>query len=169
MNATEVIRLLNLEPLQLEGGYFVQTYKSTCSTQHPIKGGDRSTLTCIYYLMTQNENSKLHRVKSDEIFHYYLGAPAELLIIDSKHRVTLHVLGPNLLLGERPQIRVPANSWQSLKVKGSAPAAYCLMGATVSPGFEFEDFELGEPSIIQKTLHGSDTESQQLFTSFFNE
>lgn len=109
MNATEIKKLLGLEPLPLEGGYFVQTFKSNCLTQHPLKQLERSTLTCIYYLMTQKENSKLHRVQSDEIFHYYMGSSAELLVLSPDHKVTVHVLGPKLLEGERPQVRVPAN------------------------------------------------------------
>jgi len=167
MNAAEIKKLLGLEPLPLEGGYYTQTYKSACLTRHPIKHQERSSLTCIYYLMTQKENSKLHRVQSDEIFHYYLGAAAELLILSPDKKLTLHTLGPTLLAGERPQIRVPANCWQSLKVKSNDPVAYSLLGATVSPGFEFEDFELGEVQCIQESLKGSDQETQKLYAAFF--
>jgi predicted cupin superfamily sugar epimerase len=88
------------------------------------------------------EGSALHRVRSDELFHFYAGDAVEMVQIDFAGRLTTHAIGAEVLAGELPQVLVPKNFWQGLRLK--AGGEWCLMGTTVSPGFEYEDFELGE-------------------------
>ena len=144
--ADEIIKKLNLEPLPGEGGYYRETYRSG-DAGFPARefgipsDGTRNLSTAIYYLVTPDNFSALHRVRSDEIFHFYAGDPVEMIQIDSNGQLTQFVLGSDILSGQTPQILVPKGYWQSLRlVRGGK---WGLFGTTVSPGFEFEDFELG--------------------------
>ncbi len=144
--AEQVIRTLDLRPLPSEGGYYKQTYKRE-NEQLPgdyygldTKTG-RSVSTAIYYLVTPESFSALHRVKSDEIFHFYSGDPVEMVQIDQDGDVKHIVIGADIVSGQQPQVLVPKGVWQALKLKPGG--RWSLMGTTVAPGFEFEDFELG--------------------------
>ena len=109
-----------------EGGYYRETF--------------RSSSTAIYFLLPAGEFSAFHRLRaSDEIWHHYLGDPVELQTIspDGVHQVT--ILGPDLERGERPQVIVPAGTLQAAAVRG---CRFALCGCTVTPAFEFADFEL---------------------------
>ena len=99
---------------------------------------DRTALTTIYFLLSAGDVSRWHRVASDEAWHYYEGDALELFTADAScKRVTRHVLGP--VDGEARPVRVvPANEWQAARSMG----AYTLVGCTVGPGFEFEDFQM---------------------------
>jgi predicted cupin superfamily sugar epimerase len=81
----------------------------------------------------------MHRLKSDEIFHFYDGDPAELLLLTPEGKGELLKLGRSVEKGERPQIIIPAGSWQGMRTQGE----YTLFGCTVSPGFEYSDYETG--------------------------
>ena len=129
----ELIARLGLEPHQ-EGGWFRQVYKS--ATQVHAPQGPRSALTTIYYLLEHGRPSPWHVVASDEIWHFYCGAPAELLSYDPaagrliRHRLTV-------ASGDGVQVAViPAGSWQAAHCLGE----YLLVGATVAPGYEHQDF-----------------------------
>jgi uncharacterized protein len=140
----EIRKTLGLEPLPNEGGFFVETYRATRRIPDealPAHPGDRSLATAIYYLITPRSFSAMHRVRSDEIFHFYMGDAVEMLQLrpDGSGRVV--VLGTNLAAGERPQVVVPAGVWQGARLR--AHGAWALLGTTVSPGFEFEDYEHG--------------------------
>ncbi|MCP4746430.1 MAG: cupin domain-containing protein [Desulfobacteraceae bacterium] len=138
MNKERVIDLLGLEPLEPEGGFFRQVYKSRLTHTESPK---RFLKTAIYYLITEKSYSRLHRIKSDEIFHFYIGDPVETIQINKTSAVKKMILGTDLNAGQRPQLLVTANAWQGAKlVEGGA---YALLGTTVSPGFEFEDFQMG--------------------------
>jgi uncharacterized protein len=146
ITAEDVITKLGLIPLQDEGGYFKETYKSTSSMPAQIFGidgnGNRTVATAIYYLLAPNSYSALHRLKSDEIFHFYSGDPVEMIQIDPNGNLTKFILGPDIFNGQTPQVVVPKGCWQALRLlKGGS---WALMGTTVAPGFEFEDFELGD-------------------------
>ena len=133
MTADDIISHLKLAP-HPEGGYYRQTW---------IAGNaGRATGTCIYFLLKQGEGSHWHRVDATEIWHYYAGDPLILRIADTKDGpAKSHILGPNLTGGEYPQVIVPVGHWQAAATKG----AYTLVGCTVSPGFQFEGFELAPP------------------------
>lgn len=145
MTIDELKRLLRLEPLDGEGGWFAETYRARqilpSGPLGPDRPGPRSLATAIYYLLTAETFSALHRLRSDEIFHFYLGDPVEMVQLapDGGGRVVL--LGTDLAAGMRPQILVPAGVWQGMKLV--AGGRFALLGTTVSPGFDVADFELG--------------------------
>jgi predicted cupin superfamily sugar epimerase len=98
--------------------------------------------------LRKGEASRWHKVDAAEVWHWYGGAPLELLIAKDRKKPQRHILGGDLAKGERPQIVVPAGYWQAARSKG----AYTLVGCTVAPGFLFEKFVLGEmPSAWEKS------------------
>ncbi|MCA3593849.1 MAG: cupin domain-containing protein [Methylobacterium sp.] len=132
LSAREIIRLLGLQP-HPEGGHFRETFRDP---ETDAKG--RSVGTAIYYLLEAGEVSEWHRCDASEIWHHYAGAPMVITISPNGHDAAAHHLGPNLAAGQRPQILVPKNHWQSATSLG----AWSLVGCTVSPGFEFAGFEM---------------------------
>ena len=144
MNAEDIIRLLNLAP-HPEGGYFSESYRSADLIAGEALAarytGPRRAGTAIYYLLTPGTFSELHRVASDEIFHFYLGDPVEMLQLwpDGSSRRLL--IGTNLAAGIRPQLVVPHGVWQGSRLVPGGKLA--LLGCTVSPGFEYADYESG--------------------------
>jgi predicted cupin superfamily sugar epimerase len=134
---------LKLEPLAHEGGFFVETYRST------TRAGSRAIATAIYYLLTPESPSRLHRLRGDEIYHFYLGDPVELLLLFPDGTTGRTMLGPDLARGMRPQIVVPRGVWQ-----GSCLASggrYALLGTTMIPGFDPADFERGDGDLLVTT------------------
>lgn len=140
-----LIALLQLSP-HPEGGYFRETFRSADRVQRPRDGemADRTAGTAIYFLLPAGTFSAWHRVASDEIWHHYDGLPLELHTIDPEGAYSVVRLGRDLVGGERPQGVVPAGWWQAARpvVTSSGNASYSLCGCTVSPGFEFADFEM---------------------------
>lgn len=139
-----IIEALGLEPLGFEGGFYRETWRSPfrvpreALAQH---SGERSLGTAIYYLLGPDSRSLLHRLATDETYHFYLGDPVELTMIDPDGRVVSVRLGSDVLSGDTVQFTVPAGCWQgSSLVPGGR---FALMGTTMCPGFELADFELG--------------------------
>ncbi len=115
-----------------EGGRFSETWRDESATDRPFG-------TAIYFLLTKDERSHWHRVDAAEIWHFYAGAPLELETVSSDDSGVLsRVLGNDLRADQRPQLIVEAHQWQSARSLG----AWTLVGCTVSPGFDFEGFEL---------------------------
>ena len=139
MNCDELIRLLNLQPHPRENGFFRETYRSDESTSAGRYGGARSRSTAIYFLLKAGGFSEMHRLQSDEIFHFYLGAPAELLLLKNDGQGEIIPIGNQIEAGERPQVVVPRSCWQGMRSTGE----YTLLGTTVAPGFEYADYESG--------------------------
>jgi predicted cupin superfamily sugar epimerase len=132
VTAEEIIAALDLAP-HPEGGCYKETYR------HKGPAGGRGAGTAIYYLLRAGEVSAWHRVTdADEIWHWYGGAALELRIAEDGRPAETSTLGPAILEGERPQILVPINAWQSARSLG----AWTLVGCTVTPGFEFASFEM---------------------------
>jgi predicted cupin superfamily sugar epimerase len=127
MNAEETVRRLGLLP-HPEGGFYRETFRSPLRVQLP-DGRERSASTAIHYLLPPGAWSAWHRVRADEVWHYYDGAPVELFRLGME---------PARLDRRLPQVVVPAGVWQAALPEGGAT----LCGCTVAPGFEFEDFEL---------------------------
>lgn len=142
MTADEVKRLLGLDPHPREGGFYVRTYESAETVQLPRYPGERRTGTAIYYLLEPATFSEMHRLKSDEIFHFYAGDAVEMLQLRDGHAGDRIVIGNDLAAGERPQVVVPHGAWQGSRLR--AGGSWALLGCTVSPGFEFEDYEGGD-------------------------
>lgn len=135
MNARDVIALLELEPLEGEGGYYRQTWLS-----HPDGGASRPIGTAIYYLVTPDSWSSLHRLTHDEVFHFYLGDPCDMVIYTPGGTLESEVLGPDIGQGQHVQHVVPAYAWQGTKL---APGGeWALLGTTMAPGFTTDIFEL---------------------------
>jgi predicted cupin superfamily sugar epimerase len=133
LSAAEVIQLLDLKP-HPEGGHFRQTFRDPRTVD-----GARAASTAIYFLLARSERSHWHKVDATEVWHYHAGAPLELAIAaDAQGPVERVTLGPDLVAGERPQAIVPAHAWQAAHSLGE----WTLVGCTVSPGFQFEGFEL---------------------------
>jgi uncharacterized protein len=121
-----------------EGGYYGEVYRSA-STVQPADGRDpRPALTTIYFLLPAGAVSRWHRVRSDEVWHFYEGAPLELWMTPPGiGEIGRKQLGP-LQPGQEPIVTVPAGWWQAARSTGP----YTLVGCTVAPGFDFRDFEL---------------------------
>ena len=138
-----LIQQYNLKP-HPEGGWYIQTYKSNelidVSALPGRFGGDRSFSTAIYFLLAQGNFSAFHRIKSDECWHFYSGDPLLIYVIEENEELKIISLGNDPEKGQTFQYVVPANCWFASR---PAPGSeYCFVGCTVSPGFEFEDFEL---------------------------
>jgi predicted cupin superfamily sugar epimerase len=146
-SAEDIKRLLGLVPHPREGGCFVRTYESgeyiPASALDPRYNSPRLTGTAIYYLLEPHTFSEMHKLRSDEIFHFYLGDPVEILQLSTDGSGRVVNLGTNLAAGERPQVIVPHGVWQGSRLAPHATSSYgfALLGCTVSPGFEFEDYE----------------------------
>ncbi|MFM1876237.1 MAG: hypothetical protein RL266_1974 [Bacteroidota bacterium] len=128
-----------------EGGWFKETYRSLASIPNgtmPDFEGERSLATGIYFLLTQDNFSAFHRIKSDEMWHFYVGDGLVIHEIKPDGSYEEHRLGLNLDKGERPQLVIAANSWFASEVANGG--TWCLVGCTVSPGFDFQDFELAD-------------------------
>jgi predicted cupin superfamily sugar epimerase len=141
VDVQEIMRKLGLEPLRDEGGYFSETYRSVIRIPAGTGTGERSLSTAIYYLLSPDTFSALHRLASDEVYHFYLGDPVEMLLLGPDGSSDTAVLGPNLLEGMRLQMVVPAGVWQGSRLVPGGE--FALMGATMAPGFDPSDFQLG--------------------------
>lgn len=151
MNVDLLVNKLNLEP-HPEGGYFKEVYRpSDIIPQKALPEGflgDRTIATAIYFLIEKNNFSALHKIKSDETWHFYFGDALEVIEIDKNGVLTSTAIGNNLMAGEIFQYTVKANTWFGSRVK--AGGNFSLVGCTVAPGFDFNDFELGKKEDLQK-------------------
>ena len=147
MTAEDVKKLLGLAPHPREGGWYVRTYEASERVaaeafEEGRYAGARRMGTAIYYLLEPETFSEMHRLKSDEVFHFYAGDAVEMLQLTMDGRGESVVIGNDLVRGQRPQVVVRRGVWQGSRlVKGGR---WALLGCTVSPGFEFEDYEEGE-------------------------
>ena len=143
-SAESLIKQLNLIK-HPEGGYYCETYRSpivVASAALPvIFDGSRKICTSIYFLLPSSERSVFHRIRSDELWHYHAGSPLSIYVI-MNGQLTVHRLGPNVSAGEAYQVVVPATAWFGSRCIDEN--SYTLSGCTVSPGFDFDDFELAK-------------------------
>jgi uncharacterized protein len=129
-----------------EGGWFRESYR--CTESIPKEGlpqgfgGSRSVCTGIYFLLQRGEISALHRIKSDELWHFYAGTGLTIQVITRSGEHLELKLGRDLDAGESFQAMVPAGCWFGAEVSGAGE--YALVGCTVAPGFDFADFEMGK-------------------------
>ena len=169
IDAEFIIKKLELEKHISEGGYFKESYRSPDNISnngfHNKKHGHeiseettntekiRPASTLIYYLLVGNQYSAIHRVKSDEIWHFYLGSPVTIHLINEDHISPRIKLGNNLEKDENIHYVVKKDTWFCAEVNNKM--SFALMGCTVSPGFDFEDFELGNKDklILQYPQH----------------
>jgi len=146
MKTKDIVKKLGLKPLPVEGGFFREMYRSQSgvSAESLPEGfdGPRPWSTSIYYMLIQGVCSRMHRLPSDEIWHHYLGGPVRMLILHPSRKIETPLLGSDIENGQRPQVVVPKGSWQGAMLDGEDE--FALMGTTVSPGFDFTDFEAGD-------------------------
>lgn len=131
LDAESIKRLLELEPLADEGGWWSQVRFDTRSS-------------AIYYLLTPEDFSAFHRLPGPEVYHHYLGAPVELVTLAEDSGMQRRILGSDLVAGERPALVVEGGWWQGSRTTG----AWSLVGTTMAPRFELDDFELGDRATL---------------------
>jgi predicted cupin superfamily sugar epimerase len=136
VTADEIKKLLNLDPHPVEGGHFRRTFTSAANLDLPR--GSRPQGTAIYYLLEAGSYSEMHVLDSDEMFHFYLGDPLEMLLLYPDGGSAIFVLGQDLKAGQQVQVLVPAGVWQGMRLIGDGKMA--LVGCTVVPGFNYADY-----------------------------
>ncbi len=144
--ATEVIDRLKMQLIPGEGCWFTVTYKSPDRIAGPAAEhvvGPHFGYSAIYALETRKDFSALHRLVTDELWHFYGGSPVEMLLLFPDGHGEKIVIGPDVLAGQRPQFLVPRGVWQGSRPLGREPGVYSLVGTTMTPGFESSDYEQG--------------------------
>ncbi len=148
--AQQIIDALALQPHAIEGGYFRETYRSagTISAADLPSGyrteTGRSFGTAIYYLLTADTFSEMHRLPTEEVFHLYLGGPVRMLQLDPDGSGREVLIGADILSGHQPQVIVPPGVWQGSRLEPGVE--FALLGATMAPGFDYADYEQGRAS-----------------------
>jgi hypothetical protein len=147
-----IVKALGLVPLPQEGGLYAETYRSArilpAEAAGPEQTGPRACSTAIYYLVTPTRFSALHRVASTEIFHFYLGDPVHMLQLHPDGNGSIHTIGTDIAAGQRPQLVAPRGVWQGTRLLPGG--RFALLGCTVSPGFDFADYEHGEREALTR-------------------
>ena len=127
-----------------EGGYFKEVYRSDESiAQNSLNkrySGSRNISTSIYFLLDGNQVSKLHRIQSDEIWHHYTGSALKLTLVTPEGELKTLIVGKDPEQNQELQVVIPKNHW--FGAKPTDPQSFALMGCTVAPGFDFDDFEM---------------------------
>lgn len=144
MDVQELIDRLDLRP-HPEGGFFRETYRSDESLAAELPGrydGPRPLGTAIYFLITRDSFSAMHRLASDEVFHFYLGDPLVMLQLHPEGAGREVLIGNDVAAGQVPQVIVPRGVWQGTRLLDGG--RYALLGTTVAPGFDFKDFEFAD-------------------------
>jgi predicted cupin superfamily sugar epimerase len=147
MTAEDVKKLLGLQPHPREGGWYVRTYEAAervaADAFEDRRYSDaRRTGTAIYYLLEPETFSEMHRLRSDEVFHFYAGDAVEMLQLITEGRGERVTIGNDLERRQTPQVVVPRGVWQGSRL--ATGGRWALLGCTVSPGFEFEDYDAGD-------------------------
>ena len=154
IKANQLVDMLKLIP-HPEGGYYKESYRSQESFFPKGFDGERNYGTAIYFLLQQGDFSGFHRIKSDECWHFYAGSTLWIHVIHPDGRLKRIELGSDIANGELFQANVPAGCWFA-----SEPApgtGFALVGCTVAPAFDFNDFELAEAAVLSRQFpqHGS--------------
>lgn len=154
MTAETIIKKLNLTR-HPEGGFYRETYGGEKSITLN-NGKVRNTGTAIYYLLKGTDKSHFHKVGSDEIWLFHQGEPLEIHMINDDGHIETKTLGNRLDLNEEPQITITANVWFAASIKNQT--GFTLVSCVVAPGFDFEDFELGNKNELIKLFPNIENE-----------
>jgi predicted cupin superfamily sugar epimerase len=153
--AQSIIEHYQLEPLDQEGGFFRQVWRSdhriaNKSLGTPYPPGETHPMgTLIYFLLTADSFSAMHRLPTPEHWFYHLGDPAEMLLLHPDGSGEQRTLGPDLLKGETVQTTTPADTWQGTRLRPTDQGCgFCFLSCVMVPGFEWTDFEPGEVSAL---------------------
>ncbi len=132
-----------------EGGFYKETFRSPeiIKADHLPERyrGDRNLSTAIYFLLRSQDRSVFHRIKSDELWHFYQGSTLLIYVLTAEG-LKIHRLGANINEGDSLQVLIPANCWFGALVE--KPDSYALCGCTVAPGFDFQDFEIAPQDFL---------------------
>jgi len=149
------IKRLQLEP-HAEGGFFKEIYRSPVNVAEtflpPGFRGERSFSTCIYFLLLKGQFSAFHRIASDELWHFYAGDCLLIYELAKGGAFTEHRLGNQTRNSEFFQVTIGAGNWFAARLEKGGE--FALVGCTVSPGFDFADFELGSASQLSAEFPG---------------
>ncbi|HEV7329683.1 MAG TPA: cupin domain-containing protein [Flavisolibacter sp.] len=151
MTAEQIIQHLQLQP-HPEGGFYKEVYRSAgtidAACLSPLFDGSRNYATSIYYLLQSGDFSAFHRIRSDEIWHFYAGGRLLLHLLDTNGDYQCLMLGSSMTSDTQFQIVMPAGAWFAAE---PAPGTdFTLAGCTVAPGFDFRDFEMAKPESLTK-------------------
>ncbi|MBM4250061.1 MAG: cupin domain-containing protein [Euryarchaeota archaeon] len=153
VSAQELIDRLGLKPHK-EGGFFAESYRAperlAVNALPPRYSGARSLSTAIYYLITPESYSRLHRLRSDEVFHFYLGDPVGFLLLQPDGKGSTAIVGPDVMAGQSLQLVVRRGTWQGARLLPGG--RFALLGTTIAPGFEYDDFEEGGRAELVKAF-----------------
>lgn len=144
MTPDDLVAHYGLEPIPREGGLFRRTWAG------PSRADGRPAGTAIVALLTADDFSALHRLTGDEVWHFYLGAPLDLLFLAPDGTTATPVLGPDVLAGQHPQLTVDAGTWMGARSRG----AWTFFGCTMAPGFTYEDYEHGDAAELAARYPG---------------
>ncbi len=136
MTPEDLVAHYDLEPIPREGGLFRQTWAG------PERSDGRPEGTAIVALLTADDFSALHRLPADEVWHFYLGDPLDLLLLAPDGTARTVVLGPDIRHGQHPQFTVPGGTWMGARV--AAGGAWTFFGCTMAPGFTYDGYEHGD-------------------------
>lgn len=146
LTAEKVRELLHLQPHPVEGGYFAETYQSatklTTGALPSSYEGERALSTAIFYMLTPDTISAMHQLPGDEMFHFYLGDPVEMLQLKPDGSGEAILLGQNIGAGMRLQQNVSGGTWQGCRL--CPGGKFALMGTTMAPGFDYRDYKTGD-------------------------
>ncbi len=152
--AGKLIAHFKMQRIPMEGPWFNLTYTNTdilsSESLPPRYHGTRATSSAICALETRVDFSALHKLKTDEIWHFYGGDPIEMLLLYPDGHGEIVIIGPDALGGQHPQFTVPRSVWQGSRPLRDLPDAYSLFGNTLSPGFDYQDCEIGYRDELQK-------------------
>lgn len=144
--AQALIDHYHMDHIPHEGPWFVQTHKSTEPFGGPLAArydGPRPAYTATYLLLTASDFSGMHRLKTDEMWHFYEGDPAELVLLYPDGHGETRLWGSDVLKGQEPQILVPAGTWMGARPLGDPKSAWSFGANTLTPGFDYADYEHG--------------------------
>ncbi|QYD69573.1 cupin domain-containing protein [Paraburkholderia edwinii] len=144
----ELIRHFDLQP-HPEGGYYRETYRAAQTIHRKENANEpRSASTAIYYMLCDGAYSRWHRLKSDELWHFYAGDPLLVRVLDRQGKLTTHRLGNALTHPDTVfQATVLGGDWFAAECED--PASFAVVGCTVAPGFEFSEFEVADVAQLQ--------------------
>jgi predicted cupin superfamily sugar epimerase len=145
LTAEQIRDFFKMQPLPVEGGYFAETYRSPLTLPREVLPfsypGDRAMATAIYYLLTPDSFSAVHKLRGDETYHFYLGDPVEMLQLKPDGTGGAILLGQDIAAGMRLQHTVPGGTWQGSRLVPGGK--FALLGTTMAPGFDPQDYEAG--------------------------
>lgn len=161
LSKEDIITYLGMIPLDIEGGMWKPMFRSDETVPEGVfqgREGDRDAYGSILYLLTPESVSRMHRLVTDEIWHFYMGDPCELLVLLPDGTGYTEILGDDILSGEKPTVMVPRGYWQGTRLlsraaagnQGTEVCGWALLGTTMTPAYEDADYEDGTEELLSE-------------------